>query len=80
MITYSPAGIPDPDLVIRTSGEQRTSNFLIWQSAYSEWYFTPILWPDFDKEALRAAIVEFGNRSRRFGGRTTAEKQEKYAG
>ena len=72
--------IPDPDLVIRTSGEQRTSNFLIWQSAYAEWYFTPILWPDFGKEALRDAIEEFGRRSRRFGGRTTEEEQEKYAG
>jgi undecaprenyl diphosphate synthase len=73
-------GIPDPDLVIRTSGEQRTSNFLIWQSAYSEWYFTPILWPDFGKEALREAIEEFGKRSRRFGGRTSSEEQENYAG
>lgn len=72
--------IPDPDLVIRTSGEQRTSNFLIWQSAYSEWYFTPTLWPDFDKEALRKAIVDFGERSRRFGGRTSEEINEKYAG
>jgi len=65
------ANTPDPDLVIRTSDEIRTSNFLIWQSAYSEWYFTPILWPDFDKEALRAAIIEYGNRERRFGGRNT---------
>ncbi|MBM3137011.1 MAG: isoprenyl transferase [Chloroflexi bacterium] len=73
-------GIPDPDLVIRTSGEQRTSNFLVWQSAYAEWYFTPILWPDFDKEALREALDEYGRRSRRFGGRTTSEEQEKYAG
>jgi undecaprenyl diphosphate synthase len=73
-------GIPDPDLVIRTSGEQRTSNFLIWQTAYAEWYFTPILWPDFGKEALREAIEEFGRRSRRFGGRTSSEEQEKYAG
>jgi len=72
--------IPDPDLVIRTSGEQRTSNFLVWQSAYAEWYFTPILWPDFGKEALRDAIEDFGKRSRRFGGRSTAEEQEKYAG
>jgi undecaprenyl diphosphate synthase len=73
-------GIPDPDLVIRTSGEQRTSNFLIWQTAYAEWYFTPILWPDFGKDALRDAIEEFGRRSRRFGGRTSPEEQEKYAG
>ena len=73
-------GIPDPDLVIRTSGEQRASNFLIWQSAYSEWYFTPTLWPDFDKEALQEAIEDFGQRDRRFGGRNTTEKKEKYAG
>jgi undecaprenyl diphosphate synthase len=74
------SGIPDPDLVIRTSGEQRISNFLIWQSAYSEWYFTPILWPDFGKDALGEAIKDFGNRSRRFGGRTAVDEQEKYAG
>jgi undecaprenyl diphosphate synthase len=74
------AGMPDPDLVIRTSGEQRISNFLTWQSAYSEWYFTETLWPDFDKEALRKAIVEFGNRTRRFGGRTAKEEEDQYAG
>ena len=73
-------GIPDPDLVIRTSGEQRISNFLTWQSAYSEWYFTETLWPDFDKEELRKAILEFGSRSRRFGGRTAKEEEDKYAG
>lgn len=73
-------GIPDPDLVIRTSGEQRTSNFLLWQSAYSEWYFTDTLWPDFDKEALRKAILDFGSRSRRFGGRTADEEKQHYAG
>jgi undecaprenyl diphosphate synthase len=61
------AGVPDPDLVIRTSGEQRVSNFLVWQSAYSEWYFTPVLWPDFDKEELRQALVEYARRKRRFG-------------
>lgn len=61
------AGIPDPDLVIRTSGEMRTSNFLLWQSAYAEWYFTPTLWPDFSKEELRKALVEFENRERRYG-------------
>jgi undecaprenyl diphosphate synthase len=72
--------IPDPDLVIRTSGEQRISNFLTWQSAYSEWYFTETLWPDFDKEELRKAIVDFGDRSRRFGGRTAKEEKEQYAG
>jgi undecaprenyl diphosphate synthase len=62
------AGSPDPDLVIRTSGEMRTSNFLIWQAAYAEWYVTPTLWPDFGKEELRAALVEYGRRERRFGG------------
>jgi undecaprenyl diphosphate synthase len=61
------AGIPDPDLVIRTSGEMRTSNFLLWQSAYSEWYFTPTLWPDFSKEELRKALVVFEKRERRYG-------------
>jgi undecaprenyl diphosphate synthase len=62
------AGSPDPDLVIRTSGEMRTSNFLIWQAAYAEWYVTPTYWPDFGKEELRAALVEYGRRERRFGG------------
>jgi undecaprenyl diphosphate synthase len=62
------AGTPDPDMVIRTSGEQRVSNFLIWQSAYSEWYFPPVYWPDFDKEELRKALWEFSSRDRRFGG------------
>jgi undecaprenyl diphosphate synthase len=64
----STAGLPDPDLVVRTSGEQRGSNFLIWQSAYSEWYYPPVYWPDFDKEELRKALWEFHNRDRRFGG------------
>jgi undecaprenyl diphosphate synthase len=62
------AGSPDPDLVIRTSGEMRTSNFLIWQAAYAEWYVTPTLWPDFGKDELRAALIEYGRRERRFGG------------
>jgi undecaprenyl diphosphate synthase len=62
------AGVPNPDLIIRTSGELRGSNFLIWQGAYSEWYFTPTYWPDFDKEALRKALSEFGHRHRRYGG------------
>ena len=62
------AGAPDPDLIIRTSGELRGSNFLIWQGAYSEWYFTPTFWPDFDKEELRQALFEFANRERRYGG------------
>ncbi|MFH2040059.1 MAG: isoprenyl transferase [Chloroflexota bacterium] len=60
-------GTPDPDLIIRTSGELRVSNFLIWQSAYSEWYVTPTLWPDFDKENYRQALDAFAQRDRRFG-------------
>jgi len=60
--------IPDPDLIIRTSGEQRMSNFLMWQAAYSELVFVPIHWPDFDKAALESAIAEFTRRERRFGG------------
>ena len=67
------AGIPDPDLVIRTSGEMRISNFLIWQSAYSEWYITPTFWPDFDKEELRKAIIAYGERDRRFGKLSAAD-------
>lgn len=61
------AGVPDPDLIIRTSGELRGSNFLIWQGAYSEWIFSPVFWPDFDKEQLRLALEEFSQRERRFG-------------
>ncbi len=60
--------IPDPDLIIRTSGEQRLSNFLLWQSAYSELVFVPTNWPDFDRAALEAAIREYQQRERRFGG------------
>jgi undecaprenyl diphosphate synthase len=60
--------IPDPDLIIRTSGEQRLSNFLLWQSAYSELVFVPTYWPDFDRAALEAAIESFRQRERRFGG------------
>jgi undecaprenyl diphosphate synthase len=60
--------IPDPDLIIRTSGEQRLSNFLLWQAAYSELVFVPNYWPDFDKAALESAIGEFRRRERRFGG------------
>ena len=60
--------IPDPDLIIRTSGEQRLSNFLMWQAAYSELVFVPIHWPDFDKAALEGAIAEYAKRERRFGG------------
>jgi len=62
------AGIPDPDLVIRPSGEERISNFLLWQSAYAEYYFTDVSWPDFTKEELRKALAAYQGRSRRFGG------------
>ena len=62
------AGIPDPDLIVRTSGEQRLSNFLMWQSAYAEFVFMPGHWPDFDREALEAALAAFTTRERRFGG------------
>ena len=61
-------GIPDPDLIIRPSGEIRTSNFLLWQSAYSEFYFTDVLWPDFDEAELDKALEAYSKRSRRYGG------------
>ena len=61
------AGLPDPDLLIRTGGEQRLSNFLIWQSAYAEFYFCETLWPDFGPAAFDAALLEFARRQRRFG-------------
>ena len=61
-------GIPDPDLIIRPSGEIRTSNFLLWQSAYSEFYFTDVLWPDFDEAELDKALEDYAKRSRRYGG------------
>ena len=61
------AGLPDPDLIIRTAGEMRLSNFLIWQSAYSEYYTTMTLWPDFDKQELYKALLAFSQRQRRFG-------------
>ena len=63
------AGTPDPELMIRTSGEERISNFLLWQIAYSEFYFSDMLWPDFDKKELEKAIYYYQNRERRFGGR-----------
>jgi undecaprenyl diphosphate synthase len=63
------AGLPELDLLIRTSGEVRLSNFLLWQAAYSEMLFSPLLWPDFDEAAFAAAIAEFAARQRRFGGR-----------
>ena len=61
------AGFPDPDLIIRTSGEQRLSNYLLWQGAYSEFYFTDILWPDFRKDAFREALADYARRDRRYG-------------
>ena len=61
-------GIPDPDLMIRTSGEQRLSNYLLWQLAYTEFYFTDVLWPDFDRKELEKAIEYYNGRDRRFGG------------
>jgi undecaprenyl diphosphate synthase len=64
------AGLPDLDLIIRTGGEMRLSNFLLWQAAYAEYYSTPLCWPDFGREELYAAFAEFGQRVRRFGGLT----------
>jgi undecaprenyl diphosphate synthase len=64
------AGVPDPDLIIRTSGELRVSNFLIWQAAYSEWYITPTYWPDFNREEYHRALEAFAQRDRRYGGVT----------
>ena len=65
---HLPKVLRDPDLIIRTSGELRLSNFLPWQAAYSELYFTDVLWPDFDEDALKEAIIEYNRRNRRFGG------------
>ncbi len=70
------AGMPDPDLIIRTSGELRTSNFLLWQAAYAEYYFTPTLWPDFSPEEFEAAIRDYQQRERRFGGLCTSTRAE----
>lgn len=61
------AGIPDPDLIIRTSGEERISNYLLWQAAYSEFLFVDTLWPDFGREDFRAALEEYSHRNRRYG-------------
>jgi undecaprenyl diphosphate synthase len=63
----STVGLPEPDLLIRTSGEQRISNFLLWQLAYTELYFTPILWPDFDEQEFEAALQAYAQRVRKFG-------------
>ncbi len=73
------AGVPDPDLIIRTSGELRVSNFLIWQAAYSEWYITPTYWPDFGKEEYRRALDAFAHRERRYGKVSSGELQESNA-
>ena len=70
------AGIPDPELMIRTSGEQRISNFLLWQLAYTEFYFTEKFWPDFDREELYQSILTYQARERRFGKTTEQIKQE----
>ena len=67
------AGLPEPELIIRTSGERRVSNFLMWQTAYSEFVFSDVLWPDFKREDLEAAIAEFQTRERRFGNLKTTE-------
>jgi undecaprenyl diphosphate synthase len=72
------AGIPDPDLIIRTSGELRVSNFLIWQGAYSELYVTPTYWPDFDKEEYRKALDTYNRRDRRYGGLSQSVEGDSY--
>lgn len=69
-------GIPDPDLLIRTSGEIRLSNFLMWQSAYTEYYFPDVLWPDFKEKHLLAAVQEYNKRDRRYGGRNDDDEEE----
>jgi undecaprenyl diphosphate synthase len=71
------AGVPDPDMIIRTSGELRGSNFLIWQGAYSEWYFPAAYWPDFDRQELLKAIEEYNQRERRYGLTTDQVKRKK---
>jgi undecaprenyl diphosphate synthase len=68
-------GVPDPDLIIRTSGELRVSNFMIWQGAYSEWYVTSVYWPDFNKEELQKALDTFSQRDRRYGGLSQPEEE-----
>jgi undecaprenyl diphosphate synthase len=72
------AGVPDPDLIIRTSGELRVSNFLIWQGAYSEWYVTSVYWPDFNKDEFRKALDTFAQRDRRYGGLSQADGGNDY--
>ena len=68
------AGAPDPDLLVRTGGESRTSNFMLWQAAYTELYFTPILWPDFNTDSLNQALAWYAQRDRRFGGEDKIDK------
>jgi len=75
----STAGMPDPDLYIRTSGEYRISNFLLWQAAYAEFYFTDLLWPDFDEDAFTEALLKYTDRDRRFGGAVDKVTQAKPA-
>ena len=70
------AELPDPDLIVRTAGEMRLSNFLIWQAAYAEYYSTPTLWPDFDKDSFYEALAEYSRRRRKFGGILPEEHQE----
>jgi undecaprenyl diphosphate synthase len=76
--TYT-VGVPDPDLIIRTSGELRLSNFLIWQSVYAEYFFTDVLWPDFTKENLHEALFEYQQRKRRMGGATVSRADSKFS-
>ena len=73
------AGVPDPDLIIRTSGELRISKFMIWQAAYAEWYITPTFWPDFDREEYHRALEAFAHRDRRYGKVSSGELQESNA-
>ena len=73
------AGVPDPDLIIRTSGELRISNFMIWQAAYAEWYITPTFWPDFDREEYYRALEALAHRDRRYGKVSSGELQESNA-
>ena len=70
-------GMPDPDLIIRPSGEERTSNFLVWEGAYSELWFSDVLWPDFGMKELTDALIAYTKRDRRFGGLTQEKKEEK---
>ncbi|TET37425.1 MAG: di-trans,poly-cis-decaprenylcistransferase [Dehalococcoidia bacterium] len=71
------AGLPDPDLIIRTGGEMRLSNFLLWQAAYSEYYSTPTFWPDFGREEIEKALIAYSQRERRFGGLRAEDTQSR---